>query len=159
MFSGPEFVAALTRMGISHVVWLPDSTLGTWDQALSTSSIRLVRVCREGEAWGVAAGLWLGGASPLVAIQCTGLFESGDALRNVIHDYRIPLFAVIGYRSYLVENSPDTARTYTEPVLQALQVPYRIIASPEQQHLLPEFYAACREANEPGAVLIAEGRM
>ncbi len=43
----------------------------------------LVRVCREGEAWEVAAGLHLGGATPLVMIQCTGLFESGDAIRNV----------------------------------------------------------------------------
>src|SRR5689334_8240126 len=101
MFTGEEFVAELTGLGITHVVWLPDSTLGPWEEALSAAPhLSLVRVCREGEAWVLAAGLHLGGQRPLVVMQCTGLFESGDALRNVLHDYQIPLFALIGYRSY-----------------------------------------------------------
>ena len=74
------------------------------------SKLSLVRVCREGEAWTIAAGLYLGGQRPLVVIQNTGLFESGDALRNVLFDLGLPLFALIGYRNYLVPDSPDTAR-------------------------------------------------
>src|SRR5260370_18663613 len=80
MFSGPQIVAELQGLGITHVVWLPDSTLGQWEEALSqASSLELVRVCREGEAWAIAMGLLLGGARPLVMIQCTGLFDSGDS--------------------------------------------------------------------------------
>ena len=66
---------------------------------------------REGEAWAIAAGLQLGGKRPLVMIQNTGLFESGDALRNVLFDLRLPLVAVIGYRSALVPSSTDSAGT------------------------------------------------
>ncbi len=118
-------------MGLTHIVWLPDSAMGPWETAiLATPSLELVRVCREGEAWAVAAGLHLGGKRPLVAIQNTGLFESGDAMRNVLFDLRLPLFSLIGYRSYLVENSPDTAKQFTEPILRAWGVDYVLIDSP-----------------------------
>ena len=91
MFTGEEIERLFRELGITHVVSVPDSTLGKWEDALAASpALRLVRVCREGEAWAVAAGLYLGGATPLVMIQCTGLFESGDSLRNVLHDYQLP---------------------------------------------------------------------
>ena len=96
---GPSVVAALKSCGVTHVVWLPDSELGTWEAALTgPDGLPLVRVCREGEAWTVAAGLHLGGKRPLVVIQNTGLFESGDALRNALFDMKLPLYAIIGYR-------------------------------------------------------------
>ena len=162
MFSGEQIVRELTAMGITHVVWLPDSALGQWEEALGKSTgIALVRVCREGEAWAVAAGLQLGGARPLVMIQCTGLFESGDSLRNAIHDYGIPLFAVVGYRSYLNEQafSTDTARVFTEPILDAWKLRYVLIDSPDQLSDLAAHYRQCQDNGAAGVVLIAEGRL
>ena len=160
MFSGTEIVAELSAMGITHVVWLPDSALGQWEQAISqTPELSLVRVCREGEAWAVAAGLSLGGARPLVMIQCTGLFESGDSLRNAIYDYGLPLFAVIGYRNSLNPAANDSARIFTEPNLRSWKLDYRLIDSPDKLPDLRSHYDACRKAGRPGVVLIAEGRM
>ena len=160
MYSGEEMAKVLVDLGVSHVVWLPDSTLGPWEQAIvSEPSLSLVRVCREGEAWTIAAGLQLGGKSPLVMIQCTGLFESGDALRNVLFDMKLPLFAVIGYRSYLVENSPDTARKYVEPVLDAWGLDYVLIKSDDDKPLLAEHYRRSQAEGRPGVALIAEGKM
>src|SRR5205823_6420689 len=58
MLDGPSVVAALKGCGVTHVVWLPDSELGLWEPALlSDPDLRLVRVCREGEAIALAAGL------------------------------------------------------------------------------------------------------
>src|SRR4051812_4787701 len=85
-------VRHLEAAGFTHVVWIPDSSLGPWESALDASKqLTLIRPCREGEAIGIAAGLMLGGAQPVVVIQCTGLFEAGDALRNVVHDLKLPL--------------------------------------------------------------------
>ena len=56
----------------------------------------------------MAAGLSLGGARPVVVCQCTGLFEAGDALRNVVHDLKLPLKLVVGVRSYRVEAERDS---------------------------------------------------
>ena len=90
----------------------PTASSGAWDAALSaTDGLSLIRVCREGEAFAVAAGLHLGGKKPIVLIQCTGLFEAGDALRNVLHDMRLPLFFVVGVRSYHLHQQKATADT------------------------------------------------
>ncbi|MGH9360411.1 MAG: hypothetical protein ACRD2T_00735, partial [Thermoanaerobaculia bacterium] len=116
MFPGDEIASLLERSGITHVVTVPDSTFGRWEEAIRRGgAVRLIRVCREGEAWAVAAGLHLGGARPLVMIQCTGLFESGDALRNVLFDWKLPIFSLIGYRSYLSQETlpGDTCLVFT----------------------------------------------
>jgi len=161
MFTGRQIVDLLNDLGITHVVWVPDSTLGQWEDALCEApSIDVVRVCREGEAWAVAAGLYLGGAKPLVMIQCTGLFESGDALRNAVHDYKLPLFAFVGYRSYLNQSTlpGDTCLVFTEPILDAWQLDYRLIDSPKKLPLIRDHYLACQENRRPGVALIAEGK-
>jgi sulfopyruvate decarboxylase subunit alpha len=161
MFSGEQIAAVLEELGISHVITVPDSTVGQWQTAIEDRGrTRLIRVCREGEAWEVAAGLHLGGATPLVMIQCTGLFESGDALRNVLYDWKIPIFSVIGYRSYLNQDTlpGDTCLVFTEPVLRAWEIDYRLITDASQISEIAEHYTACRDAQRPGAILVAEGK-
>jgi sulfopyruvate decarboxylase TPP-binding subunit len=130
-FDGPAVAAALVAAGVTDVVWVPDSELGRWDQALSTTpGLRLRRVCREGEALALAAGLLLGGRRPLVMLQCTGLFEAGDALRNLIHDLHLPLFLLVGVRSLLALRrgaTADTCPVFTEPIVNAWRVPYVLL--------------------------------
>ena len=160
MFSGDQIVSLLREAGITHVVTVPDSTLGQWEASIEASGIVLIRVCREGEAWAVAAGLHLGGAAPLVMIQCTGLFESGDALRNVLHDWMLPIPSIIGYRSYLNQETlpGDTCLVFTEPILRAWQIDYRLITGPAQYPEMVNHLRDYRSAGNPRAVLIGEGR-
>lgn len=159
MLAGPQIVTILAELGITHVVWIPDSVIGQWESALdSSSALKLLRVSREGEAWGLAAGLYLGGQRPLVVMQNTGFFESCDAMRNVLFDLKLPLFAVVGYRGYLVPGSTDTARHFTEPVLNAWGMDWVLIDAAEKIHLLADHYQACQMAGRPGIVVVAEGR-
>jgi sulfopyruvate decarboxylase subunit alpha len=160
MLDGPSVAAALCECGITHVVWIPDSEIGTWEPALTrTPQLTLLRVCREGEAFGLAAGLWLGGKKPIILIQCTGLFEAGDALRNVIHDLKLPLFFLVGVRSYYAHQkgaTADTCPVFTEPILRAWQIPYTLL---DRRHSAADLAAAYRQAqaeNRAGAVLLAE---
>jgi sulfopyruvate decarboxylase TPP-binding subunit len=161
MFSGEQIASLLAELGVSHVVTVPDSTIGPWQEGIERlGRTRVVRVCREGEAWQVAAGLELGGKAPVVMIQCTGLFESGDALRNALHDWKLPLFSIIGYRSYLNQDTlpGDTCLVFTEPVLDAWRIDYRLITTPSQFGAIGEHYRACRTAAKPGAIVIGEGK-
>ncbi|HEV8453271.1 MAG TPA: thiamine pyrophosphate-binding protein [Gemmatimonadales bacterium] len=160
MFSGEQIAGLLERCGITDVVTVPDSTIGQWETAIEQSGIRLIRVCREGEAWAVAAGLYLGGRRPLVMIQCTGLFESGDALRNVLHDWKLPIPSIIGYRSYLNQDTlpGDTCLSFTEPILRAWAMDYKLITAPEQFAELAEHLQGYATAAAPRAVLLAEGK-
>lgn len=160
MLDGPSIASAFTRCGITHVVWIPDSELGTWDAALaSTPGLTLIRVCREGEAFAMAAGLLLGGKKPIVLIQCTGLFEAGDALRNVIHDLKLPIFFVVGVRSYYLHQqnaTADTCPVFTEPIMKAWQVPYVVLDRSHHADDLAKAYLQAQKDKRAGAVLIAE---
>jgi len=161
MFSGDQIAGALDQLGVTHVVTVPDSTIGQWQHAIDQRGrTRMVRVCREGEAWEVAAGLHLGGARPLVMIQCTGLFESGDAIRNVVHDWKLPIPSIIGYRSYLNQDTipGDTCLVFTEPVLDTWRIDYRLLTSSDQLPTIAEHLGACREAGRAGAIVVAEGK-
>lgn len=161
MFSPQQFTTLLLELGVTHVVTVPDSTIGEWgDAAGNTPGLAVVRTCREGEAWGVAGGLFLGGAVPLVLIQCTGLFESGDALRNVVHDWHLPILAVIGYRSYHNQCAlpGDTCLAFTEPILDAWRLDYRLVTAADQLDEMTAFLRACRDEGRAGVALIAEGR-
>ena len=160
MNDGPAVAAALAASGATHVIWVPDSDLGRWDAALASApGLRLVRVCREGEAFAVAAGLHLGGKQPVVMVQCTGLFEAGDSLRNVVHDLKLPLFLVVGVRNYYAHQQKATADTcpvFTEPVMKTWKIPYVVI---DRSHTAADLAAAYRQAqagSRAGAVLLAE---
>jgi sulfopyruvate decarboxylase subunit alpha len=160
MLNGPDVAAALKAAGVTHVLWIPDSELGTWESALTgTEGMSLIRVCREGEAFAVAAGLYLGGQSPVVIIQCTGLFEAGDALRNVIHDLKLPLFFIVGIRGYYQHQAGktgDTCPLFTEPICRAWQIPYVVLDQRHTAQDLADAYRQARDQKRCGAVLIAE---
>jgi sulfopyruvate decarboxylase TPP-binding subunit len=157
--SGEAIATTLERLGITHVVWLPDSHLGTWEVALTSSAkLQLIRVCREGEAWAIAAGLMAGGARPVVIIQCTGLFESGDSLRNVVYDLGLPIYGLVGYRGYLVSGSTDSARRFTEPIVAAWQIDHVLLDRDDGTEKLEAHYRACQQTRRAGIALVAEGR-
>jgi sulfopyruvate decarboxylase TPP-binding subunit len=161
MFNGEVIAQLLADLGVTHVISVPDSTIGRWHDAIAAHpSLRLVRVCREGEAWAVAGGLHLGGATPLVLIQCTGFFESGDSLRNIVHDWKLPIFSMIGYRSYLNQDTlpGDTCLVFTEPALDAWRLDWRLITAPDQFGEIRTHYERCRAAQTAGAIVIAEGK-
>lgn len=160
MFAGEQIASLLSSLRVTHVLTVPDSTIGRWENAIEAAGISLVRVCREGEAWTIAAGLYLGGARPLVMIQCTGLFESGDALRNVLHEWRLPIYSIIGYRSYLNQDTlpGDTSLVFTEPILAAWQLDVRLITQPSQLNEIAAHYRACHDGGRAGVALIAEGK-
>src|SRR5436305_10426979 len=160
MMDGPTVAAALRDCGITHVVWIPDSELGTWEPALlAEPGLRLIRACREGEAMALAAGLHLGGKRPVVLIQCTGFFEAGDALRNIVHDLKLPLFLVVGVRSYYAHQegkTVDTCPAFTEPIVRAWNVPHVLF---DKRHTADDLAAEYRKAQaekRPAIVLLAE---
>ena len=160
MFDGPAVVAALEDCGVTHVVWIPDSDIGRWEDALrGAECLQLLRVCREGEAIALAAGLYHGGKHPIVVVQCTGLFEAGDTLRNFLYDLHLPLFFVIGVRSYHAHQrgaSSDSCPVFTEPIVRAWQLPYVLLDDSHNAADLASAYRQAQAKNEAFAVLLAE---
>jgi sulfopyruvate decarboxylase TPP-binding subunit len=148
----------LTRCGVTHIVWLPDSETGFMYQAMLQSQITLVPVCREGEAMPLAAGLIAGGKRPVVLIQSTGFFESGDSIRGMALDLKLPLLMMLGYRGYAGQGHPatDSAARFLEPILKAWGIPFEVIESDAQCHSISRMYQQAQRDGHPAAVLIGK---
>ena len=80
-------------------------------------------------------------------------------LRNVIHDLKLPLFLIVGVRSYHAHQkgqSKDSCPVFTEPIMQTWQIPYTLL---DTQHSAADLARAYRDAEaqqRAAAVLIAE---
>lgn len=160
MLTPEEIASALEAAGFTHLVWIPDSHLGTWEPALRGTQLAPVRVCREGEAVGVAVGLMLGGAKPLVAIQCTGFFEAGDAVRNAVHDLKLPLKLIVGVRGERAAEAGrgmDNCPRFAERVVVAWELPHRRFdpAEADAAQLVAELKSLADQPT-PAAILWAE---
>lgn len=116
-----EALRCLTARGASHVIGVPDNgTAPLFAAAAADPAVTSLVVSREGEAFAIAAGLWIGGAQPVVVIQNTGLLESGDALRGTVTRMGVPLVCIIGYRgaaSLARAGAGEAAEPAAEPEL------------------------------------------
>ena len=160
MLGPSDIVSALEAAGFTHLVWIPDSHFGAWEPTLCDSPLAPIRVCREGEAIGLAIGLMLGDAQPLVAIQCTGFFEAGDAVRNAVHDMRLPLKLLIGVRSaraVQAGKSGDNCPKFAEKVAQAWELPHtRFDPAESDSHALAGALKELADQPTAAAILWAE---
>ena len=151
-------VDALKRAAVTHVIWLPDSESGFLYQALTQDSeLRLVPVSREGETFGIAAGLLLGGKRPVIVIQSTGFFESGDSVRGLGIELSLPLVLLIGYRGYETDRPiTDSAAIYLQPILDAWGIPHSIMETDEDAELIVRAQQDALEQGGMVAVLIGK---
>lgn len=148
----------LGRSGVTHIVWLPDSETGYMYEAMRESQFTLVPVCREGESMAVAAGLIMGGMRPVVLIQSTGFYESGDSVRGLCLDLHLPLLLMIGYRGYPGRGRPpaDSAARFLEPMLDTWGIPHYMVESDATCHHISEAYQRAQATSHPVAVLMGK---
>lgn len=167
-------LAALESAGVTHVLGIPDNTSGALFDALADHpTIRRVIVTREGEAFAMASGLWLGGARPLVVIQNTGFLESGDALRGTAARMGASVPFVVTGRGYakmeaagverstprtrelLVRADVDSVALFTEPTLDAWAVPWaRCDGDGDPAEAIPALVRRAQDLERPCALLL-----
>ncbi len=166
--------SALADVGVSHIVGIPDSGSAVlFDLILRDPSMSLVPATREGEAFAIASGLWLGRQHPAVLIQTTGLLESGDSLRGTAVRMGVPLLCLIGYRGYakmkeahldphagpptrttLTQSDVDSVALLTEPTLRAWGIPYHLYGTDHDAPLVAEAWAQAHREGRPVALLL-----
>ena len=151
-----SLVAELKKNDVSHVVWLPDSeTNFLYNMMMEEPTIDLIPVCREGETMAVAAGLWVGGANPVVLIQNTGVFEAGDSIRGLCLDLNQPLVMLVGYRGWTRRGlTPDSAGRFIEHILHAWGINYYLVETDDDAERISIAFDESQRLNRPVAVLI-----
>jgi len=156
--SGSNTVGVIAGLGFTHVVIIPDAgTRKLFDVLTVHPDIQVVSPAREGEGVAIAAGLWVGGARPLLVLQNTGLMEAGDAIRGCGLGPRIPLRLLVGWRGYpgaMTGRLPiDSAFTYTEPILRAWGIPHRLLMEDGDIDALADMDRIAEETSMPAAVV------
>jgi sulfopyruvate decarboxylase TPP-binding subunit len=127
---------ALRRARATHAVVVPDTNQRTVLELLDDAAVMpVIRCAAEDDAFGVCAGLWLAGHRPVAVIQQLGLFAGVNALRGMVHDQRVPLAVLAGvYGRDLtrkLSDDPASAVRLCTPLLDALEIPWSLIESPQ----------------------------
>ncbi len=146
----------LKKCDITHIVWLPDSEARfMYEAMMNQSEITLVPVCREGEAIAIAFGLMLGGKEPVVLHQSTGFLESGDSVRGLALDLKLPLLILIGYRGWR-RDAPitDSAAIFIEPILDAWGIKHYLVETDRDVGRISMGYREAHKNSKPVAILI-----
>ena len=156
--SSAKTVRILRELGITHVVTIPDGESRHLFEALTNDpQFEVITPTREGEGLAIAAGLWVGGCKPFVILQNTGLMEAGDALRGCGIGPSIPLLLLVGWRGYagaMAARFPvDSAYPFTEPLLDAWEIPHWRLMSDDELPVLTEMAHVAAATSKPAAVL------
>jgi sulfopyruvate decarboxylase subunit alpha len=127
--------AGLHAAGSRHVVYVPDNPLSHVLRELRENYPDVVTTIatREEEAFGIAAGLYLGGKRPTVMLQSSGLGNSLNALTSLFVPYQIPALILISMRGDANEwNAAQVPMgRAVAPILDAIEIPNVAAASAE----------------------------
>ncbi len=159
MVSSRKIVEALKQQNITHAIGVPDNGSAQIYEGLRKElDIEVITVTREGEAFALAAGLYVGGKKPVIIIQNTGFLESGDAFRGTVFNMKIPVVVFIGYRGFhnRDENGKwiDSVASFLEPTLKAWSIPYKMLTSDKDIKSIHWAFQKSSETSLPAAVLL-----
>jgi len=125
--------SGLYAAGSRDVVYVPDNPLSHVVTELGDryADVGLTLATREEEAFGIAAGLYLGGRRPTVMLQSSGLGNSLNAITSLILPYQIPMLIVVSMRGDAGEwNAAQVPMgRAVRSILDAIGVPHMTIAS------------------------------
>ena len=147
---------ALRAAGIDLLAALPDSWLTDVIEAADADpALTFVRVAREEEAVGIAAGAYLGGRKAAVLAQNAGVLLATNVLAALAMHHQIPVLLLVAHRGGVDDD--QYYQVYkgrvTAPVLDAIGLPYHWVRGPDDYRLIGEADRQARLARVPVALL------
>ena len=157
---GAAVLAAIKRAGVGFVLSVPD--IVTSEHLLWPISrdpeLRLIRVCKEDEAFGIAAGLSFCDRRAVLLIQQTGLLDSINALRAVGVELEMPVCALVGLQGREAGTAPEASVAYgvriVGPILEAMGIDHRLVETPEDAAAIAEVIDETYRQSRPSVVLL-----
>jgi len=149
-----EIIEILTNERIDTVTTLPCEKMRNLFELISQSSLfRHIPLNKEEEGIGVCAGTYLAGGKPLMLIQSSGIGNSINALMSLTQTFRLPLPIIASWRGVYKEKiAAQIPLGKSLPgVLEALDVPYKIVHNSSEIGLIKD---AVREAYERNSACV-----
>jgi sulfopyruvate decarboxylase TPP-binding subunit len=132
--TGANIIAAVKQSGVEFILSFPDivTSRGLLFPIAADKGLKLVRVCKEDECVGIAAGLSYGDKRALILIQYTGFLDSLNAIRAVAVEYKQPIVMMVGLLGHEPERQPTDSGRYgvriIEPICDAMGIPHHFIS-------------------------------
>ncbi|HEV8346712.1 MAG TPA: hypothetical protein VGQ16_09060 [Vicinamibacterales bacterium] len=125
--------AGVHASGSRDVVYVPDNPLSHVLRNFEREfrDVRLLLATREEEAFGIGAGLYLGGRKPTVMLQSSGLGNSLNAITSLLIPYQIPVLIIVSMRGDAGEwNAAQVPMGRSVPaIFEAIGVPHSRVES------------------------------
>ncbi len=136
-------VDGLREAGFNFVASLPATQVHTLQEALSQDkSFTYVPVTNEAEGVAMCAGAWLGGMTPAMVMETSGILVSTYPLLRCHATFGIPTLLLSTYRGDLGEQEWYAVHTGAAlpGLLETMHIPSRVVME------VDEVKAACLEA-------------
>ena len=125
----------LKAAGFDFAATLPATQVHTLQSALiEDPAIRAVAVSNEGEGAAVCAGAWLGGKTPFMVIETSGILVATYALLRCHATFGIPTMILSTFRGELGEQEWYAVHTGAAlpGLLAAMRIPSRVVSEVDE---------------------------
>lgn len=165
MISAEEFVSSCSSRGFSFFTGVPCSLLKPLiNYVIKSPNLDYVIASSEGEAIGIAAGVYLAGKRSVVMCQNSGLGNMVNPLTSLNYPFRIPVLLIVTQRgepSIGDEPQHELMGEITTELLDALRIPWSFF--PESSEMittaLDEAENAMSSTGLPFALVMRKGSM
>jgi sulfopyruvate decarboxylase subunit alpha len=151
-----EIADELADCGVKLVASLPDNWLMGLISALDSDQRFVhVRVNREESAIGLCSGAYMGALGSAAVMGASGFMTVVYAITKINYTYEIPLFLLLTLRGEVGDHHKHHISNglYLRSVLDAIKMPYQVIAAPEDIGSISRCYHHTRIFSRPMAVL------
>jgi sulfopyruvate decarboxylase subunit alpha len=131
--TGAAIISAIKAAGVEFVLAVPDlhTSKGLLWPLASDPALRLIRVCKEDECLGIAAGLAAADKRAVILIQYTGMLYAMNAIRALACQYQQPICLMVGLLGKEADLPPRQSKKFgvriAEPILDVMGIPHHLI--------------------------------
>lgn len=120
------------------------------------NEIEHIQLTREEEGIGIAAGAYLGGRSPAILMQNSGLGNSINAIKSLLELYKIPVIFIMSHRGAEGERilAQMPMGQITVDLLKLLSIETFIINSPKNIKNIEKAVDQANKTKKPKAIIL-----
>lgn len=157
---GEKVIEQIKAAGVRYILSVPDlhTSSGLLRPIANDRDFEHIRVCKEDECLGVAAGLTYGNHRSLMLVQYTGFLYAMNAIRGVAIEQKLPICMMIGMLGKEPGVPPTQSRRFglriIEPILDVIGIAHTCIESDADAHRIAPAINEAWRLSRPTAILI-----
>jgi len=155
-----EFVMVLKNAGYDFFAGVPCSLISEVILTLEKDrDVSYVPAVREDVAVGLAAGAYLGGKTPCVLMQNSGLGQCLNALTSLNLIYKIPCLLIVTWRGYKGGDAPEheVMGKASPRLLDSINLPHKTLTPKNAEKVVTWSHRIISNNKVPAALFIPKG--